>query len=147
MTVNVHPIQMLDGESIEVLIASLPLPTRVTAVKDPLTRILTFTNRPLIAARKTLLGASQLDLQLGKTNKTYRLFNDEGWEQDKITSRNFSINLKGHFLRSLTGADLEDSFKLIFDGAQSKEAEIYIECRKLIGQITVATVHEPHISV
>ncbi len=140
MTVNVHPIQMLDGEGIEVTIANLIAPARVTATRDPVTGILTYLNRPIAVDRKILLGASQLDLQLGKTNKAYRLFNDDGYEQDKITGRNFSINLKGHFLKALATADLEDSFKLIFEGASSKEGEVYVEFRKFLGQVTIATI-------
>lgn len=139
MTVNVHPIQMLDGEGLEVTVATLTAPTRVTAVRDN-AGLLTFTNRPAANLRKTLLGASQLDLQLGKSNKTYRLFNDYGWEQDKITGRNFSINFKGMFLKSASTADLEDSFKLLFEAGESKEAELYVEFRKYLGVVTVSSV-------
>lgn len=132
MPTNVHPIQMMDGEGVEVKVSALVPPARVTAVRDN-AGLLTFTSRPALAARRLLLGASQLDLQLGKSNKVIRLLNDDGWEQDKIVGRNWSINFKGMFLKSLTGADLEDSFKLIFDGGASKEAEIYVEFIKFLG--------------
>lgn len=136
---------MMDGGDIFVQIASLILPNRVTAARNTATGILTYSNQPVLyngvgtSTNKLIeiTGSSEFNTTFGKSNKTFRLFNDTGWEQDKITGRNWQATMNGMFVRngSTTAPDLEDSFKTIFENALSKEEEVYIKFLKNLGLI------------
>jgi hypothetical protein len=140
-----HSVQMVDGGDVFVQIAALPLPSRVTAVRNSLNGLLTYANQPALysgsgATTNKLIevtGSSEFNTTFGKSNKTFRLFNDNGWEQDKITGRNWQATMQGMFVRntSITAPDLEDSFKIIFENALSKEEEVYVKFLKLLGTI------------
>jgi len=143
-----HSVQMIDGGDVEVFIASLALPTRVTAVRNATTGILTYTDEPVLwttgsTTNKLLEVAGSMDMNVtfGKTNRSFRLFNDDGWEQDKITGRNWQATMQGMYVRntSTTAPDLEDSFKIIFENALQKEEEVYIKFRKYLGTIPAVT--------
>jgi hypothetical protein len=143
-----HSSQMLDGGDVQLFIAALPLPTRVTATRDVATGILTYTNEPVLwsgagATTNKLIevaGAMDMNMTFGKTNKSFRLFNDSGWEQDKITGRNWQATMQGMYVRntSATNPDLEDSFKIIFENSLEKEEEAYVKFRKYLGTIPAA---------
>jgi hypothetical protein len=145
---QVHPSQVIDGGDVIVRIASLPVPNRVTAVRNTTTGILTFTNRPAVGTASgdliEMAGSSEFNTTFGKTNRTYRLHNDDGWEQDKITGRNWQATMSGLFVRAIsTTPDLEASFKIIFENALSKEDEVYIEFLKYLGTIPAVTTPTP----
>jgi hypothetical protein len=140
-----HSVQMVDGGDVFVQIAALQLPNRVTAIRNSTTGLLTYANQPALysgsgATTNKLIevtGSSEFNTTFGKSNKTFRLFNDSGWEQDKITGRNWQATMQGMFVRntSITAPDLEDSFKIIFENALSKEEEVYVKFLKLLGTI------------
>jgi hypothetical protein len=150
-----HSVQMIDGADVEIFIASLPLPSRVTAVRNPTTGILTYTNEPVLysgtgsTAGKLIqiVGAMDLNTTFGKNAKEFRTFNDDGWTQDKILGRNWQATMQGYYVRntSTTNPDLEDSFKLFFENALEKEEELYIKFRKKLG-IIPAVVGPPAVA-
>jgi hypothetical protein len=144
MTNQPHSVQVLDGSDITVQIAALALPNRVMATRNTTTGLLSYMNQPdLWVSGSTdgklleMAGSSEFNTTFGKTNKSFRLFNDSGWEQDKITGRNWQATMQGLFLRntSIITPDLEDSFKIIFENALSKEEEVYIKFLKFLGVI------------
>jgi hypothetical protein len=131
---------MLDGSSIDVFIAALALPLRVTATKNATTGILTYTNEPVLWTTGSttgklirLVGASELDITDTKKNVTYRLFNDDGWEQDKIVSQNWQATLQAMFVKDAVLSKLDDSFSIIYDNSTYKEEEVYLKTRKAVG--------------
>jgi hypothetical protein len=140
-----HSYQMVDGGDVFVQIASLVLPNRVIATRNATSGILTYSNQPILHSGAgssanqlvEVTGSSEFNTTFGKSNKTFRLFNDSGWEQDKITGRNWQATMNGMFVRngSLTAPDLEDSFKTIFENALAKEEEVYIKFLKNLGSI------------
>jgi hypothetical protein len=139
-----HSVQMMDGSDVEILVSSLTLPLRVTAVRNATTGILTYTNEPVLwttgpTAGKliSVVGSMDLNTTFGKNAKEFRLFNDDGWTQDKILGRNWQATLQGMYVRntSSTNPDLEDSFKLFFENALEKEEELYVKFRKKLGII------------
>lgn len=146
---------MLDGGDVEIYIASLPLPTRVTAERNATTGILTYTNEPVLYSGTgsttdkliEVVGSMDLNTTFGKNAKEYRLFNDDGWTQDKILGRNWQATLQGMYVRntSTTNPDLEDSFKLFFENSLQKEEELYIKFRKKLG-IIPAVVGPPAVA-
>lgn len=141
-----HSYQMVDGGDVTVQIASLVLPSRVTATRNYVSGLLTYANQPVLyngsgsSANKLIevTGSTEFNTTFGKSNKMFRLFNDSGWEQDKITGRNWQATMNGMFVRngSLTAPDLEDSFKIVFENALAKEEEVYIKFLKNLGSIT-----------
>jgi hypothetical protein len=144
-----HSSQMMDGSDVEILVSTLPLPTRVTAVRNVTTGILTYTNEPALytgtgsTAGKLIqvVGSMDLNTTFGKNAKEFRLFNDDGWTQDKILGRNWQATMQGMYVRntSTTSPDLEDSFKIFFENALSKEEEVYVKFRKKLGIIPAVT--------
>jgi hypothetical protein len=136
---------MLDGSDVEILISTLPLPTRVSAVRNASTGILTYTNEPVLwsgAGPTTdkliqVVGSMDLNTTFGKNAKEFRLFNDDGWTQDKILGRNWQATMQGFYVRntSATNPDLEDSFKIFFENSLAKEEEVYVKFRKKLGII------------
>lgn len=152
---NIHSSQMLDGSDVEIFVSTLPLPTRVTAVRNPTTGILTYTNEPVLysgtgpTAGKLIevVGSMDLNTTFGKNAKEYRLFGDDGYSQDKILGRNWQATLQGMYVRntSTTNPDLENSFKIFFENALAKEEEIYIKFRKKLG-IIPAVVGPPAVA-
>jgi hypothetical protein len=146
---------MMDGSDVEILISSLTLPLRVTAIRNATTGILTYTNEPPLysgigpTAGKLIqvVGSMDLNTTFGKNAKEYRLFNDDGWTQDKILGRNWQATMQGMYVRntSTTNPDLEDSFKLFFENALEKEEELYVKFRKKLG-IIPAVVGPPAVA-
>jgi hypothetical protein len=146
---------MIDGSDVEILISTLALPTRVTAVRNVTTGILTYTNEPPLysgtgsTAGKLIqvVGSMDLNTTFGKNAKEFRLFNDEGWTQDKILGRNWQATMQGYYVRntSTTSPDLEDSFKIFFENALQKEEEFYVKFRKKLG-IIPAVVGPPAVA-
>jgi hypothetical protein len=139
---TVHSVQMLDGGDVFVQVAALALPNRVIATRDLTTGILSYVNQPpLWVSGPTsgklieLVGSNEFNASLTKNNKEFRLFNDSGWTQDKITGRGFQITGQGMFVRNIDplNPDLDDSFKIIFANAQEKEEEVYVKFRKILG--------------
>lgn len=140
-----HSVQMMDGSDVEILISTLPLPTRVTAVRNATTGILTYTDEPVLYSGTgstvgkliQVVGSMDLNTTFGKNAKEYRLFNDEGWTQDKILGRNWQATMQGMYVRntSATNPDLEDSFKIFFENSLAKEEEVYVKFRKKLGII------------
>lgn len=152
---TIHTSQMLDGESVEIYIASLALPTRVSATRNPTTGILSYTNEPPLysgtgsTAGKLIQIAGSMDLNLtfGKNAKEIRLFNDDGWSQDKILGRNWQGTMQGYFAINSdpNNPDLEDSVKLFFENSLSKEQELYMKTRRKLGTIP-ASVGPPAVT-
>jgi hypothetical protein len=150
-----HSVQMMDGSDVEILISTLALPNRVTAVRNVTTGILTYTNEPPIysgigsTAGKLIqvVGSMDLNTTFGKNAKEFRLFNDDGYTQDKILGRNWQATLQGMYVRntSTTSPDLEDSFKIFFENSLQKEEEIYVKFRKKLG-IIPAVVGPPAVA-
>ncbi len=150
-----HSVQMLDGSDVEIFISSLPLPTRVTAVRNATTGILTYTNEPVVYSGSgpttdkllPIVGSMDLNTTFGKNAKEFRLFNDDGWTQDKVLGRNWQATMQGYYVRntSITNPDLEDSFKLFFENSLYKEEELYIKFRKKLG-IIPAVVGPPAVA-
>lgn len=146
---------MLTGEDVEIFVAALELPKRVTAVRNATTGILTYTDEPLLysgsgsTAGKLIqvVGSMDFNTTFGKNSKNFRLFNDDGWDQTKILGRNWKATMQGMYVRntSTTNPDLEDSFKLFFENAIEKEQELYIKFRKKLGVIP-AVVGPPAVA-
>lgn len=140
-----HSVQMIDGADVEIFVASLPLPARVTAVRNYTTGLLTYTNEPVLYSGSgattdkliRIVGAMDLNTTFGKNAKEFRTFNDDGWAQDKILGKNWQATMQGYYVRntSATNPDLEDSFKLFFENSLQKEEELYIKFRKKLGII------------
>lgn len=129
-----HSSQILDGTDITFLVGSLTLPSRPTATLA--SGVLTKTCEPTTMLSVT--GSTTASLTIGKNNQAFRLFNDDGWEQGKILSRRFEVQLTSYFVKdvSTTTPDLDDAFAILEAAALADEEEIYVKFRKYLGTTT-----------
>lgn len=145
MTIATHPIQLIDGSDIELWIGALIPPNRPNGNLGG-DGILEINDEPELIP---VAGATEISLQATKNNQAYRILNDDGWEQSKVTSRNFSGSLKAYFIKSVDSLDpaLEPSCQIIKNAALGKENEIYLKIKKFLGIYLESNVYYTRYSV
>ena len=138
MTINTHPIQLLDGDRVSLLVGALTVPARPSATK--LGGVLTFADEPTEMLEST--GSTQANLSLNRNNQMYRLLNDNGWEQSKILSRGFQFSVTSYFVTGIDAADpqLDEAFALLKEASLSKEDELYVKIRRHLGTYAQSTI-------
>lgn len=143
---NTNSTQLLVGNGVTILIGDITgaggtLPTftkTTTATAGAPAGVLTITAEP--TPLLVLPGSTTATFTIGKKNQEFRLFGDSGWEQSKILSRNFSIQLTSFIVRAAasTFPDLDAGFALLDKVAAADEEELYVKIRHFVGATTGA---------